>query len=277
MEIFKKNLAFSNKLLKAHFFLLSISYGFCALIYTYLFTCKKKYFFAVFLTIQTLLLIFILQMHCLMKSSFFSAIEQIKCSLNIYAFISIIFFILVIIQYYLIFCSFKYTNIYKISLLCISMAYYISDVFIFIYEYYMIFNQIRKIISERIRMQTTQRRNIKKNINKETEPSEKSKSKKNERFEKEDTFYIIYGNFNDNNNNSLSKKINNNNTNYLVINSTTTYNKKRNKNINNNRPNKINFFENNINESKRKIRSNEGSKSHSFEKVKYFLPIFKDI
>lgn len=280
MEILKKNLAFSQKLLKAHFFILIISYGFCSLNYTYILDYKKKYFFVVFLTIQTLLLIFMFHTQCLIKSSFFSAIEQIKCSLNIYAFFSIAFFILVIVQYYLIFSAFKSSNIYKILLICISLSYYIFDVFIFIYEYYMIFNQIKRTISERIRMQTARGRNIVKICKNETEPSEKSKSKKNEPFEKEDTFYIIHGYFDNNNNKNENSHKKISNTILYEVNNTITYNRGRNKNINNNRKNKINFLGSRFeidSDSHRKLGLNEGSKSHSFEKVKMFLPISKEI
>ena len=281
MEILKKNLIFSYKLLKAHFFLVIISYGFCALNYTYILAYKKKYFFVIFITIQTLLLIFMFQTQCLMKYSFFSAIEQTKCALNVYAFFSVIFFILVVIQYYLIFSSFKSSNIYKITLICISLAYYIFDVFIFIYEYYTIFNQIKKTISERIRMQNARGRNIEKICKKETEPSEKSKSKKNEPFEKEDTFYIIYGYFDKNNNSPNSpKKICNTLFNEINNINSITCNKGRNKNININRNKKFNFlgsqFEK-VNDSNRKLGLNEVSKSHSFEKVKKILPISKEI
>lgn len=190
MDVFKKKFQFSHKLLKAHFCLHFISYAFCALNYTYILSYEKKHFIITFITIQTLLLILIFQILCLLKSTKFSSLDQIKCALNIYLFISILFFILVIIQYVIIFLIFNSKNISKIIFICIGIIYYIFDSLIFIYEYHIINWQIKKTIAERISMQLSQNRNEEKNINKnETQPSEKSN--KNITFIKENTTYII--------------------------------------------------------------------------------------
>ena len=191
MDAFIKNLIFSYKLLKYHFLAHVISYGFSFLIYIYLFSSKKKYFIITFLTFQTILLILISKMLCLLKITHFSSLDQIRCSLNIYLISSFPFLVLIVIQYILIFGIFNWKNEYKIILIFISLLYYIFDSEMFIYEFILIDNQIKKSISERITMQIDNiNRNIENNIAKnDTQPSEKSN--KNETFEKEDTVYII--------------------------------------------------------------------------------------
>ena len=175
MKKFKRKLAFSLKLLKAHFFLHFISYGFSALNYTFVFLCKKKFIIIILLAVQTLLLIFILQMICLLKFSFFFKI-------------------------------FNSMNSYKIVISVMEMLYYILDGIIFVYEYFIILKQIKNAKSNRIMMQTTINNNhSQKNCKSETMDSDKTKKIVNEKFVKDDTIYIIYGNNNTENNKKRNK------------------------------------------------------------------------
>ena len=257
MEKFKRKLAFSLKLLKAHFFLHFISYGFSALNYTFVFLCKKKFIIIILLAVQTLLLIFILQMICLLKFSFLSSRRQIKYVLNIYAVIFIIFFIFIIIQYIYIFKIFNSMNSYKIVISVMGMLYYILDGIIFVYEYFIILKQIKNAKSNRIMMQTTSNNNYsQKNCKSETMDSDKTKKIVNEKFVKDDTIYIIYGNNNTENNKNDLKEINSTTSNYDG----------RNKKIVNKKLNNSNKFENDY-DSKRKIQINEGKKSLSLKNI----------
>lgn len=294
MEIIKRNLNFSYKLLKIHFLLHIISYGFSALIYTYIFSFKKKYFTITFLTIQTLLLILLLQMLCLIRTTHVSSFDQIKCALNMYMFMSSIFFILVVIQYSLIFREFNWKNSYKIVLIFVSILYYIFDSLIFIYEYINIYKEIKKSISDRISLQLeNQNRNLENNIYKnDTQPSEKTN--KNESFEKEDTVYIIC---------DRSDKISNKNTNKVnKVNKINKIKKKikkiknkffteitiNNNNISFNKEMKkdeksdkiINLIHNEIGSvdihTRRKLSLSEENKTKTIEQIKIFPPISKE-
>ena len=281
MEFIKKNLANAYKLLKGHLFLHFISYAFCALSYVHLFSYKKKYFIITFLTFQTLLVILISQIICLLKTTNITSFDQIKCSLNIYTFISLIYFILIVTKFVLIFQMFNFKNKYKIILICVSIIYYIFDSLIFIYEYYIIFQQIKKNISDRIIIQLAQNRNIVNNSFKnETQPSEKNNN--NVTFEKEDTVYIICGKMDDNNNNNNQ---NNSNKNNKVNFFSEIDNKSNNKEIiilkNKKSNNKINSNNNDLNNtnisSKRKIPLSEENKSKSFEQIKSYSLSSKEI
>lgn len=267
MEIFRKKLEFSFKLLKTHFFLHFISYGFSALNYTFVFLCKKKFIIIILLAVQTLLLIFILQMICLLKFSFLSSRRQIKYVLNIYAVIFIIFFIFIIIQYIYIFKIFNSMNSYKIVISVMGMLYYILDGIIFVYEYFIILKQIKNAKSNRIMMQTTSNNNYsQKNCKNETMDSDKTKKIVNEKFVKDDTIYIIYGNNNTENNKKRNKNSKNNKNDLKEINSTTSDYDGRNKKIVNKKFYNSNKFENDY-DSKRKIQINEGKKSHSLKNI----------
>jgi len=267
MEIFRKKLEFSFKLLKTHFFLHFISYGFSALNFTLIFIDKKKFFVIIFLTVQTILLLFISQMICLLKSSFFSAIRQIKCILNIYAVVFIIFFILIIVQYILIFKMFNLLNNYKIVISTMGMLYYIFDGLIFVNEYYIIFKQIKNSKTNRMMMQTTNPiGNSEKICKNETMDSDKAKKIENEKFVKDDTIYIIYGNNNTENNKKRNKNSKNNKNDLKEIYSTTSDYDGRNKKIVNKKFYNSNKFENDY-DSKRKIQINEGKKSLSLKNI----------
>ena len=276
MEIFRKKLAFSFKLLKTHFFLHFISYGFSALNFTLIFIDKKKFFVIIFLTVQTILLLFISQMICLLKSSFFSAVRQIKCILNIYAVVFIIFFILIIVQYILIFKMFNLLNDYKIVISTMGMLYYIFDGLIFVNEYYIIFKQIKNSKTNRMMMQTTNPiGNSEKICKNETMDSDKAKKIENEKFVKDDTIYIIYGN----NNNTDNKKNRNLKTKTDKIgmketNSTISYYYGRNKKFENKKYYNSNKLENDY-DSKRAIKINEGKKCFSLKNVSLNLTIVK--
>ena len=293
MEIIKRNLNFSYKLLKIHFFLHVISYGFSALIYTYIFSFKKKYFTITFLTIQTLLLILLLQMLCLIRTTHVSSFEQIKCALNMYMFMSSIFFILVVIQYSLIFREFNWKNSYKIILIFVSILYYIFDSLIFIYEYINIYKEIKKSISDRISMQLeNQNRNLENNIYKnDTQPSEKTN--KNVSFEKEDTVYIIcdrsdkISNKNTNNLNKIKKKIKKKIktiktkffTEIAINNNNISFNKEMKKDEKSNKI--INLIHNEIGSvdthKRRKLSLSEENKTKTIEQIKIFPPSSKEI
>ena len=277
MEFFKKYMAIPYKILKVHFTIHFISYAFCVLNYIYLLSYEKRLFFISFITIQTLLLLFILQLLCLMKSSFSSSIEHIKYATNIYMFLSLIFIGFVIVQYVLIFRVFNTFNIYKICLFCPSILYYLLDIFIFIYEYCLIKEKVKKCISDRILMQLSQSTNTDKNNKTETQPSERNN--KDIPFQKEDTVYIISSSFDDKKNNSKNKKGNKKNNQIFTVISNNKIDKimsNKNLNINNN-------FEKdfeNFSDSNRNINLNEENKSNktrNCDKNKIFIStrIFK--
>ena len=274
MESFNRKFAFSLKLLKSHIFLHFISYGFSALNYTFVFCCKKKIFIIIFLTVQTLLLIFILQMICLLKIFFVPSNRQIKYALNIYAVVFIIFFILVIVQYIFIFQIFNSMNTYKIFISVMGMLYYILDGIIFIREYFTIINQIKNSKSNttiRTMMQTTSsNNNSEKNCKNETMDSDKTKKIENEKFVNDDTVYVIYGNNNTENNKKRKFKSKNNKIVFNEVNSIISNNDGRNKKIVNKKYYNSNICENDF-DSKRKIKINEGKKSFSLKNNKIYF------
>jgi len=276
-DILHKNFIFPIILLRAHFFIHLLSILFCALNYVYLFSYENKYFFATFMTFQVLLLIFILQMLCLLKSICFNSLGQLKCSLNLYLLISLIFLILIIINYILIFQIFLY-NKYKITLLCLGLMYYIFDGMLFLFECFVIFQLIKRSISERILMQINQNGNIEnKNTKNDTQTSEKTN--KNENYEKESTIYIIYdNNINNKNNNTNIKKVNNNifseikNDNSSCNNEGNIITIKRN--------NKKNFSNNKyktVYNHKAKIMNEEDNSSKSFSEININLNINNEL
>ena len=160
MDILQKNFTFPYKLIRTHFLFHFISFLFCTLNYIYLFSYKQKYFYVTFVTFQTLLEIFMIQVMCMIKNICFNFLDPLKCALNVYILISLIFLILIIVNFILIFQINNYNNKFKIILLSLSLMYYILDGMIFIVEYYVIFKQIKKSISERISMQINQNGNI---------------------------------------------------------------------------------------------------------------------
>ena len=279
-DILHKNFIFPIILLRAHFFIHFLSILFCALNYVYLFSYENKYFFATFMTFHALLLILILQMLCLLKSICFNSLGQLKCSLNLYLLISLIFLILIIINYILIFQIFHY-NKYRITLLCLGLMYYILDGMFFLFDCFVIFQLIKRSISERILMQINQNGNIEnKNTKNDTQMSDKTN--KNENYEKESTIYIIY----DNNHNINDKKkkddikdINNNIFSEINIDNPTITNFESNI-IRIRRNNKRNFFENKfktVHNPKIKIMNEEENSSKSFDKSDINLPINKEL
>lgn len=273
MDIFKRNKTLSSKLLKAHFILHFISYAFSALNYALIFCFKKKYFIFIFFVVQTLLLIFITHMICLLKSTFFSGVAQIQCPLNTYAVTSIIFFILVIIQYILIFKMYNSLDVSKIILSCIGILYYILDGIIFIHEYYIIFKQIKIAKTNTMMTQTTAVSNVEKNCKDETMDSDKPKKIVNEKLEKNDTAYIIYGNNfieNNNNKNSKNKKIGRKENR-----STISFYVGRNKKIEKKKKLTNSIFDENNFDSNRIIKLNEGNKSFSLDNIKINISILK--
>ena len=287
MDIFKKYIDFSYKLLKAHILIHFISHAFSALIYVYIFLYKNKYFVVTFITIQIVLLILILKMLCLIRTTHFSSFDQLKCGFNFYMMMSLVYFILIIIKFVLIFRIFKWKIIYKIILICVSLLYYIFDSFIFFYEYVTIHKQINKSISDRIIIQMeAQNRNAENNIVKnDTQQSEKTH--KNETFEKEDTIYIICDKKSENKNNIISinktnKKIINNFVVEAQINNSNnnnSFNKEMNKIKDKKNNNMINFIHYKLEtietSTKRKLSLSEENKSKNFERIKKILPISK--
>jgi len=276
-DILHKNFIFPIILLRAHFFIHFLSILFCVLNYVYLFCYENKYFFATFMTFHALLLILILQMLCLLKSICFNSLGQLKCSLNLYLLISLIFLILIIINYILIFQIFHY-NKYRITLLCLGLMYYILDGMFFLFDCFVIFQLIKRSISERILMQINQNGNIEnKNTKNDTQTSEKTNN--NENYEKESTIYIIYdNNINNKNNNANIKKVNNNifseinNDNSFCNNEGNIMTIKRNnkKNFSNN---KYKTFYNH----KGKIMNEEDNSSKSFDEININLHINNEL
>jgi len=272
-DILHKNFIFPIILLRAHFFIHLLSILFCALNYVYLFSYENKYFFATFMTFHALLLILILQMLCLLKSICFNSLGQLKCSLNLYLLISLIFLILIIINYILIFQIFLY-NKYKITLLCLGLMYYIFDGMLFLFECFVIFQLIKRSISERILMQINQNGNIEnKNTKNDTQTSEKTN--KNENYEKESTIYIIYdNNINNKNNNTNIKKVNNNI--FSEINNDNSSCNNEGNIITIKRNNKKNFSNNKyktVYNHKGKIMNEEDNSSKSFDEINVNLHI----
>ena len=170
-----------------------------------------------------------------------------------------------------------YNNIFNIF----YFDNYILDGMIFIVEYYVIFKQIKKSISERILMQINQNGNIEnKNTKNDTQVSDKTN--KNENYEKESTIYIIY----DNNHNINDKKkkddikdINNNIFSEINNDNPTICNFESNI-IRIRRNNKRNFFENKfktVHNPKIKIMNDEDNSSKSFDKSDINLPINKEL
>ena len=275
MDILNKNLLVPYKIVKIHFFLHLISFIFCSLNYIYLLEYKQKYFFVTFVTFQSLLLIFILQILCVLKTSYFNTIDQLKCILNLYLFISLIFLSLIIIQYALVFQAFIPNNKYKIILLCFSLIYYLFDGFIFIFEYSFIYKQIKISIEERVLMQMNQNGTENKNIKNETRTSEKTN--KNDTFVKESTVYIICEN-NNNVNNNNNKYLNNENNIFTEINNNNSlFNNEDNiiRIKRNSKRDSINNKFKTVNNPKRNIKSEESNSSKSFEQININLPINK--
>ena len=276
-DILHKNFIFPIILLRAHFFIHFLSILFFVLNYVYLFCYENKYFFATFMTFHALLLILILQMLCLLKSICFNSLGQLKCSLNLYLLISLIFLILIIINYILIFQIFHY-NKYRITLLCLGLMYYILDGMFFLFDCFVIFQLIKRSISERILMQINQNGNIEnKNTKNDTQTSEKTNN--NENYEKESTIYIIYdNNINNKNNNANIKKVNNNifseinNDNSSCNNEGNIMTIKRN--------NKKNFSNNKyktVYNHKGKIMNEEDNSSKSFDEININLHINNEL
>ena len=152
-----------------------------------------KRFFISYFIIEGLVIIFIVKLLLTLKSKN-EPYESIRCSIIIYFFFSFLSIILVGIQYGLILINFNFPKSkmdkkYKIPFICLGILYHIYNNLIFIYENY--------IIKQR-------RTNIKdKNLN-DTKSSDKIK--KVESFVKEDTIYIIRGNFKENSINGDDKK-----------------------------------------------------------------------
>ena len=272
MDEFQQNFGFSYKVMRFHFFLHFISFAFCSLNYIYLLNYTQRYFFAIFLTFQILLLIFLLQILCLLKIFYFNYLTQLKCTLNLYAMISLIFLVLIIIQFILIFEVFDMYNKYKIILLSFGLLYYAFDGFIFLYEISIINKQIRKTINQRILMQM-QNRNDENNIAKhDTQTSDKTN--KNQTFVKEDTIYIINENNNENKNNT-----NNKNNIFTEINNTNSYVHNESNIITIKRNNKIKFVNNKFktfNESKIKNNLDEEDSVKSYEFIN-IIPFKKKV
>ena len=158
-------------------------------------------------------------------------------------------------------------NTYKIVISVMGIFYYIFDGIIFIHEYFIIYKQIKNLKSNRIMMQTTSgNNNPEKNFKNETMDSDKTKKIENEKFVKDDTVYIIYGNNNTENDKKRNSKTKNNLKDLKEVNSTISYYDGRNKKIENKKYYNSNDCENNY-DSKRKIKVNEGKKSYSLKNI----------
>lgn len=203
MENNKKNFNHPFRVVLIHSILYPITYALDILNYTILLNLKYKSFFISCYVVQGLVIIFMIKMLSLFKSKYDST-YNIKCTLIMYSFLSIISLIFVIIEYILIFknldtSSSKMDKKYKLPFIIMSILYHSYHNLIFIYESYIIIKAIKKHIEERINGQISDRRNIQERNKNETRSSDKPK--KVESFIKQDTIFIIQGKFHDNNSN----------------------------------------------------------------------------
>lgn len=132
---------------------------------------------------------------CLFKARF-DYVNNIKCCLVAYSFLSFISLIFVSIEFILIFKNLKSCNMNtksKISFITISILFRIYHNLSFIYEDYIIIRAVKKKIKEGLELQMSERRNNRvKNTNANATKSS-DKPKKVESFIKEDTIFIFQG------------------------------------------------------------------------------------
>ena len=215
MENNSKNYNFPYKYMIIHTILYPISYVLDILNFSIILAEKYRSFFISCYIVQGLVIIFMVKFLCLFKSKYDST-DNIRCIIIIYTFLSLISLIFVGIEYLLILKNFnlpkcKMDKKYKIPFICIGILYHAYHNLSFIYECIIILKAVKKNIDERIQNQAAENQN-EKNKN-ETQSSEKQDKK--ESLVKEDTIYIIHGNFNDKLNNEFSniQRININNIN----------------------------------------------------------------
>jgi hypothetical protein len=166
-----------------------------------------KRFFISYFVIEGLVIIFIVKLLLTLKSKN-EPYESIRCSIIIYFFFSFLSIILVGIQYGLILINFNFPKSkmdkkYKIPFICLGILYHIYNNLIFIYENYIIIKAYKKHLEDRFNLEQRRTNINDKNLN-DTKSSDKIK--KVESFVKEDTIYIIRGNFKENSINGDDKK-----------------------------------------------------------------------
>lgn len=162
---------------------------------------------------------------------------------------------------------FNLLNNYKIVISTMGMLYYIFDGLIFVNEYYIIFKQIKNSKTNRMMMQTTNPiGNSEKICKNETMESDKAKKIENEKFVKDDTVYIIYGNNNTENKKNRNSRTKNDKIGIKETNSTISYYYGRNKKFENKKNFNSNKYESDY-DSKRAIKINEGKKSYSLKNI----------
>lgn len=208
-NILRKNLSYSFKFILIHLILYPLNYAIDIANFIFLLSLKIKSFFISCYIVQGLVLIFMVKMLGLFKSSYDST-ENIKCSLIIYTCLSAISLIFSVVEYFLILKNISLPNSkldikYKYSIIGIGIFYHIYNNLIFIYECYIVNKGVKQNIEDRVQLQITERHTDVDNNKNETQSSEKPS--KNESFVKEDTVYIIEGKFNDNSKESYDKNI----------------------------------------------------------------------
>lgn len=208
-NILRKNLSYSFKFILVHVILYPLNYAIDIINFIFLLSLQIKSFFISCYIVQGLVLIFMVKMLGLFKSSY-DATENIKCSLIIYTCLSVISLIFSAVEYFLILKNISLPKSqldikYKYTIISIGIFYHIYNNLIFIYECYIVTKGVKQNIEDRIQLQITERHSDVANNKNETQSSEKPK--KIESFVKEDTVYIIEGKFNDNSKDSYDKNI----------------------------------------------------------------------
>ena len=203
MEVIKNYFAFTLKFFTIHASLYPFTYIFDIMNFTILLSKQFKSFFITLFILEGLVIIFLLKLMGIIRSGYK---EMIKCNLTVYCFLSFITLIFVIIEYFYLFkffnklkCSMEKPN--KIILIAIGIIYHLYNNSIFIYESIIIQIAIKKHLESQRNEQTQQARNVNININQENHDETRSsynKHKKVDSFVKEDTVYIIKGNFKEN-------------------------------------------------------------------------------
>ena len=207
MENNKIDFSLAFKFILIHIILYPITYAVDMVNFCIILSSNYKRFFTSYFIIEGLVIIFIVKLLLTLKSKN-EPYESIRCSIIIYFFLSFLSLILVGIQYGLILINFNFPKSkmdkkYKIPFICLGILYHIYNNLIFIYENYIIIKAYKKHLEDRFNLEQ-RRTNIKdKNLN-DTKSSDKIK--KVESFVKEDTIYIIRGNFKENSINSEDKK-----------------------------------------------------------------------
>ena len=199
MEINKKDFKFLLNIVIIHTILYPLSFAFDMIHFYILLTSQNKFFFISCYIIQILLFIFLIKIMQLIKSRD-ELKGNINCNLLVYALMSFITLSFIIGEYSIIFKNFnnpkcKIGKTFKIFLVILSLLFHIYNNLSFIYELKLIKKIIDKISESQQSLPSHPSHPIRDTFN-ETRSSEKSK--KNVSFKKEDTVYIIRGQFKEN-------------------------------------------------------------------------------